>query len=300
MHNPYPLFEHDVRICQQIQKNFATNYYLATLLFPKTLREATFILYAFFRLPDEIVDTTHGQTVAQVDETLQAFIKTWETIYHTEYSTYTETDEMHAVLRATAYVFHTYNIPYQCSVDFLHAMAQDVHISRYETYEALCQYMYGSAAVVGLMMTYVIGCSDTKAYKYAETLGYAMQMSNFLRDVYEDYTTRQRIYLPHKDLVAHGLSYDDIMHYCNTKTIDARWVAYMKSEITRTREQYAVTERDGIPLLTADGRRATRIALRLYRGILDEIEKQGYNVFAKRASVPLWRKIAIIMYSYIR
>lgn len=294
--------EKDINICRLVEKRFATSYYIATLTFPTELRDATFALYAFFRLPDEIVDSNNEADESFIRNKLFLFIEKWKKFYE-DYPFYyndnkpsqdlnnTEDD---AVLRATAYVFHKYNIPYKLSLDFLEAMIMDLDKNRYSTYEDLKKYMFGSAGVVGHMMTYIIGYHNKDAFVYAEDLGYAMQMTNFLRDIKEDYVSRGRIYIPEQDLLAHGLTYQDIINFINTGKTDDRWVSYMRFEIDRIRNLYELAEKKGVPLLYNHGRKSTLIALYLYRDILTQIEKNNYNVFSIRASVPKYRKLLFV------
>ena len=98
-------------------------------------------------------------------------------------------------------------------------MIDDCSVHRYETYEQLECYMYGSASVVGLMMCHLIGFTDPAheetAKAYATELGNAMQLTNFLRDVREDYEDLGRIYIPTDILQDHGLSHEDIISFCH-------------------------------------------------------------------------------------
>ena len=81
----------------------------------------------------------------------------------------------------------------------------DLSVTEYQTYDDLMEYVYGSAAVIGLQMVPILGASDLKAYEAAQKLGIAFQLANFIRDVSED-LDRGRIYLPLDDLKAAGVS----------------------------------------------------------------------------------------------
>ncbi len=169
-------------------------------------------------------------------------------------------------------------------------MDQDTYTFEYETYEDARKYMLGSAAVVGRMMTRVLGYTSEAAFGYAETLGYAMQWTNFLRDIDEDWRERGRVYLPQDRLRAHGLA---------TGTIAARdaspaFLALMKEEIARADAFYAEAEQ-GIALLAPSGQRGVRLASRLYQEILRELEKQDRNPFVGRARTSLFRKCQIAL-----
>lgn len=194
----------------------------------------------------------------------------------------------HPVLRATAAVFKQYDIPYEYSEAFLCAMVQDLTVTRYETYAELERYMYGSAAVVGLMMSYVIGFKNETALQYAEKMGYAMQLTNFLRDIGEDYDLRGRIYLPQEEMKRFGVTEAMI---CD-KQISPSFIQLMQFQIERTRSLYKEAHK-GVPLLQHG--MPVRLAGVLYGEILDEIEKNRYDVFLKRARVPGWKKVYLVM-----
>lgn len=286
-------FRKDVDICRKLHKKHGKSYYFATKFFPRNMRQATYVLYGFFRVPDEMVDNPNlslrearSNNVAissqEVQQTLQNWQKKWQHAYNTG-----ESDE--PVLRATAHVFHKYKIPYEYSESFLSAMIQDTEKSRYATYEELKQYMYGSAAVVGLMMSYVIGFSDKKALTYAEDLGYAMQLTNFLRDIREDYEDRNRIYIPKEDLERFAISEYGIHEHI----VSDNFKALMQFEIKRTREIYE-RSKAGIELLDKRGQFAVKMAAVLYGAILGKIEEVDYDVFSSRVSTSFGEKLKLI------
>lgn len=274
-------------VCRQIHKQHGTSYYFATRLFPKDIRLATHALYAFFRIADEIVDeagdgadrTRHASPAERLEE--------WS---HAWYEAHVTGTSSHPVLQATAHIFHRFHIPFAYSEAFLKAMQQDVTIARYATYADLRDYMYGSAAVVGLMMTHVIGFSDKRALAHAESLGYAMQLTNFLRDIREDLERRGRIYLPQDELAAYGISEEDITHH----RVTSAWKNYVDFQVKRADALYEEANA-GIHYLHPRGRIAVRAGSDLYRLILRKIELQGYDVFQARARTSLAEKITCVL-----
>jgi phytoene synthase len=273
-HRPTPA---DYEAARRLHQKHGTSYYFATKLFPVEMQKATFALYAFFRVPDEFVD--NGQSPAQAQRDLEKWQRDWERAYQ-------QGDAEHPVLRVTAHTFHHYQIPYHYSESFLEAMFRDLTDTEYATYADLERYMYGSAACVGLMMTHVIGFSDPTALGYAEKLGYAMQMTNFLRDVDEDYQERGRIYLPQAELAQFGVTPEQIA----SRRFDANFHALMQFQMARTHALYDEAN-SGIPLLARDGRRAVRVASVLYRAILSKLAAQDSNPFAGRARTSTWEKL---------
>ena len=123
-------------------------------------------------------------------------------------------------LRAFADVVRRYHIPLRYPLEFLDAMRMDLTRTRYATFDELQTYTWGSASVVGVMMCYILGATGQDALRYAATMGLAMQMTNFLRDVGEDWA-RGRVYLPQDELQRFGVSETQIAN----GVVDNRWVA---------------------------------------------------------------------------
>ncbi|HEX9995929.1 MAG TPA: squalene/phytoene synthase family protein, partial [Abditibacterium sp.] len=191
-----------LRQARAILRHHGKSYYYSTRLFPRELQEATCAVYAFVRLPDEIVDNSPQSTpeeLAQVQAQLNQFLENWRVAYQTGKSS-------DAILQLNAEIWHQYKIPYEYSESFLRAMIQDTHQTDYADYADLEGYMYGSAAVIGLMMSHLVGFEGEKTLEHAQKLGYAMQLTNFLRDIDEDFQLRNRVYMPADELAKFNLS----------------------------------------------------------------------------------------------
>lgn len=275
----------DIEHCRIIEKKFGTSYYFATRFFPKRERLATYAIYAFFRVPDEIVDNGDGK---DAEKNLKNWIANWQMAYK-----YKKHDD--PVLNASSWVFHEFNIPYEYSESFLNAMLMDLTKKQYASYSELERYMYGSAAVVGLIMTYIIGFTDERALKHAEQLGYAMQLTNFLRDIKEDLLMRGRIYMPLDELNSYEISKDDLLN----GNMNDEFREFMRFQINRARDLYRESLK-GVPFLEKKGRRAVVTANKLYSAILNEIEKIDYNVFIKRVRTSFIKKIILAFSSHYR
>lgn len=260
--------------CRTYLETHGKSYAYATRSFPRSMRNATYALYAFFRIPDELVDNP----VQDPKQTLQKWKQCWQDAYISR-------DSNHPVLFATAEVFHRYNIPFEYSESFLDAMLQDTVVDRYATYADLEKYMHGSAAVVGLMMSHVIGFSDKMVLAYAEKLGYAMQLTNFLRDIREDLEARGRIYLPQEDLKRFQVTEADLLQ----QRITPSFKRLMRFEIARADSLYEQANR-GISFLGRPGRPAVHIASDLYRAILRKIESADFNIFSHRVHTNILEK----------
>ena len=160
----------------------------------------------------------------------------------------------------------------------MQGVAADLQKRRYTNFDELAVYCYGVASTVGLMSMHIIGF-EPGAARYAVMLGIAMQVTNILRDVKEDWEAG-RVYLPQDELAAFGLSDADIEAGANT----AAWRRFMAFQVERNKALY-VEAMPGIALLDPSGRFAIAAAASLYRGILTDIENHDYDVFGHRARV---------------
>ena len=270
----------DIALCKKMTRAYGTSYFISTYFFPKLLRERTWVLYAFVRYPDEIVDTEEKNP----DEARQKVLE-WKSEWARAYAGATD---VHPVLRANAILWKECSIPFEHSDIFLDAMLQDTSKNRYQTYTELEKYMYGSATVVGYMMSYIIGFTD-KALIYAKALGEAFQLTNFLRDIKED-LARGRIYIPQEDWIKYDVTEADFQ----SDKISDKMKDLILHEVEVNEKLYAEALK-GIPLLNKGGRRAVRIALYLYKEIMEKIKKNPERVWTERVRVPFYRKIYLII-----
>ena len=265
-------------LCRQVQKEHSRTYYFSTQLFPPAVRPHVHALYAFMRYADEIVDNPHETGLDAQHEALDEFET--ETI-----SAVTGGDAGNPVLHAFSNTVRGHGIELNTIRAFMKSMKMDTHIFRYPTYEDLEEYTYGSAAVVGLMMCRVVGVTDEAANAPAEALGVAMQLSNFLRDIKEDWA-RGRVYLPLEDLERFGYTEQDLA----AGKVDERFEALMRFEISRARKLYEMAD-EGMKHIPQGRRYPVMVARNLYAAILDRIESQNYDVFYQRADTTRSHKL---------
>lgn len=249
---------------EQVTRRNSKSFYLASALLPPAKRRAVRVLYAFCRFTDDIVD----ESSADATEPLMA----WRA---RALAAPPATDD--PLLQAWHDVRVRYRIPVTYVRHLLDGISLDLTQTRYETFDELARYCYGVASTVGLMAMHIIGFKDRSALPSAVKLGVALQLTNILRDVGEDFL-QGRIYLPQEDLRRFGLSEDDLAR----GAIDGRFRALMDFEISRTRQLYAEAWY-GIRLLSRDGRLAIAAAADLYRAILEKIVENDYDVFTRRA-----------------
>ena len=268
------LLEHGYRRCAQLTWRYGTTYFWGAALLPRYRRRHVYAIYALCRLADDIVDLPDATSADSVGERLEAFADT----FRTALAERTSTDP---VIAAIAHTVITCAIEPECFDRFFGAMAMDLTINSYETWEDLCGYMEGSAAVIGEMMLPVLEPRDLAAKAPARALGLAFQLTNFLRDVNED-LDRGRVYLPQADLRRFGVDLE-------ARRVTAEFRALMAYQIFRNRALYDFAD-TGIGMLPPRSARCVGNARVLYSQILDRIERNGYDVFSGRLRVPTWRK----------
>jgi len=232
------------------------------------------------RYADEIVDNPGRTTLDEQLLALEAFEE--ETL-----AAVAGERVSNPVLRAYANTVRERGIEQEEIEAFMKSMKMDTQVFRYQSYEDLAGYTYGSAAVVGLMMCRTVGVADRRADVHAETLGVAMQLTNFLRDIKEDWH-RGRVYLPLEDL--ERFDYDE--EELGRNVVDKRFVELMRFEIGRARRLYALAD-EGMGYIPRGRRYPVVVARELYAAILDRIEAQDYDVFARRAETSRLGKLGV-------
>jgi len=278
--------------CKRLNSLHGKTYYLATLLLPPAKRPFVHALYGFARYADEIVDDLAS---ILTEEEKANSLKEWGDGVLADIRSGKSKDHVGSALVDTVKRF---NIPIAHIEAFLNSMKMDLTITEYHSYEDLCEYVYGSAAVIGLQMVAVLGTnSDTdikEANIAAEKLGIAFQLANFIRDVGED-LDRGRIYLPITELQAHGVTREMLENRIVTPQIKSA----LKEQIKRVRilKEESAT---GIKLLSADSRSCIEAASELYCGIVDEVEKIDYEIFTKRAKTSTLRRVKVALPAYLR
>ncbi|AFO56851.1 phytoene/squalene synthase family protein [Natrinema sp. J7-2] len=260
-----------------IQKRTGRTFYLATRFLPERVRHATHVLYAFFRIADEVVDDADDADPATQRAQLESL----------RAQAVGEQAPDDPVLEAFGELREQYGIDDEEINTFIDAMATDIETSRYETYADLESYMRGSAASVGVMMTAIMEPdAEDVAIPHAVTLGEAFQMTNFLRDVREDIRERDRIYLPQETLRNHGVDPAQIERLEYSES----FAGAMAAELKRTEELYREGVA-GIRYLPEDCQLPVLLAAVLYAEHHTVIRNQGYDVLSREPSLSTARKL---------
>lgn len=274
--------------CKRLNALHGKTYYLATLLLPKAKRPFVHALYGFARYADEIVDDLASEL--SVEEKAEV-LSTWGNGVLADLKKGSSQDH---VGRALIDTVNRFNIPHEHFEAFLHSMTMDLTVQEYESYEDLLEYVYGSAAVIGLQMVPILGPLHNDAFQAAEKLGIAFQLANFIRDVDED-LDRGRVYLPLKELGQFGVTRDMLEERVLTPEI----VEALKFQIARVR-QLQDEAAAGIKMLEPSSRPCIEAASTLYCGIVDEVEKIGYDIFNHRAKTSTARRIRVAGAAFIK
>ncbi len=263
-----------------ITRQYGRGFYRSSFLFPKKVREATWIFYAFVRLPDEMVDTEKDKNKALVE--LNKWSNDWKSVIDNN-----PNKEVDPLIFATKEIFDFYNIPYEYVSNFLFAMYQDLNKTRYNSYKELEEYMYGSAAVIGLVMSHIIGFREG-ALPHAKALGEAFQLINFIRDAKEDYDVRGRVYLPKEDMDKFGITED----YIRKSVLDDSMKKFLAFELGRAKVLLEEGQK-GIKML-GNGRSAVFASYLIYKKLIEKIEFENYDVFSKRIVISPLQKTMLL------
>jgi phytoene synthase len=283
-----PALRESYELCRKLNAEHGKTYYLATLLLPPAKRPYVHALYGFARYADEIVDDL-ASTLTEAEKAQQ--LNAWGNEFLAKFDS-GETDD--PVCIAVLDTVRRWNIPREHFEAFLHSMTMDLTVTEYKTYEDLYEYVYGSAAVIGLQMVPILEPTNQDAYKYATELGVAFQLANFIRDVGED-LERGRVYLPLQELAQFGVSRADLEARIATPEIKSA----LKFQIARVR-QLEESSRSGIAMLGAPSQPCIETARILYCGIVDAVEEIDYEVFSKRATVSMSQRLRVAVPAYYR
>lgn len=261
--------------CEAMTYRHSRTFYLASSLLPYEQRLAVRALYAFCRVTDDLADSGRMSNAQRL-----AALRRWE---YQVMSDHPPLDQ--EVCLAWADAQARFNVPRGYAKQLIDGVRRDLHQTRYYTFDELADYAYGVASTVGLMSMHIVGFQGEDALPYAIRLGVALQLTNILRDVGEDWRNG-RCYLPQEELEAFGITEETF----NSKVVTDHWRAFMAFQIDRNRKLYAESA-PGIALLEQTGRFSIAAAADLYQAILVDIETHDYDVFNRRASLSAWEKL---------
>jgi phytoene synthase len=260
--------------CRRLQRRHDPTYWLATARLPREVRPAVHAVYGFVRRADEIVD---GPGRPPDPAARRAALDAWEGEMRAGLRTGEGSDP---VIRALADAAARHELPLEDELAiYMRSMRMDCGPLRVCTWAQLQDYMRGSAGSVGRIMAPLLGVPRARHDDFAR-MGAAFQLTNFLRDVREDWRL-DRVYLPGEDRDRFGVGEEEIARGRATPGFRA----LMAWEVARARELFAGTDA-AVAAALPGVRPAIRVARAVYIGVLDRIEGLGFDVLARRPRPP--------------
>lgn len=269
--------EQSKRYCRIQTRHHAKSFYFASIALPREKKDAAYAVYAFCRYADDVVDRAGGDSAAALARLELEFDRMVAGQVHEP-----------PFAQAFGWAVERFGIEKEPFMELLEGVARDQGPVRIASWDELRDYCYHVASVVGLMMARIFELKDEAGRQRAVDLGIAMQLTNILRDIGED-LQMDRIYLPADELERFCIGPAEL----RAGKVDDKFKQLMEFQIARARDYYHRAE-EGIGLLADDGSQYTVWLMRcIYAGILEEIEKAGYDVFTQRAATSFGRKLAL-------
>jgi phytoene synthase len=267
---------------QEITRASKSNLALAFVALPRDRREDITVFYAWCRVIDDIADDP-GQSVAE----RQAALNCWKQALR---GPMPEDPRLASAVRA---IIERRHLRLEHFLEIIAGVEMDLAGASYATWEELRVYCYRVASAVGLVSIEIFGCREPAARDYAINLGLALQLTNILRDVGEDWRNGGRIYLPREDLDRFGYTTEDLA----ASRRSAAFLALMRFEADRARAFYAEAV-----LPPADRRAlvAAEIMRTVYGRILTRMERGGFQVFTQRYRLSKLEKLGIVVAQIVR
>ena len=297
--------------CETIARNASSSFFRSFRHLPIHKRQAVNALYAFCRRVDDIVDgdwlpnrdLSHLSIQAK-DRSIQLSIdKQSEPLNQNEdhlskltallwFRTNLDSIENNEpvdepIFIALSDVIKKFPIELDHLRELISGMEDDLYAAKYERFEDLRQYCYRVASTVGLCLVEIYGYNDPNARRHAVDMGIYLQMVNVLRDIQED-LSRSRIYLPSEELAKFGLSNEDLTS--QDLPTSKGWQEFMRHYL-----DHVMAHRKNavglLSLLDKDARYSPSLMCAAYDAILEEAMKRNGDVFTRRLTMSLYRKI---------
>lgn len=270
--------------CQQKAAQSGSSFYYSFLFLPAERRRAITALYAFCREVDDIVDECHDEQVARTK------LNWWRQ----ELITLKGGTPTHPVTQALAPHMASFGLQLAHLQAIIDGMEMDLNQTRYLDFPGLARYCWHVAGVVGICSASIFGYTDKATLQYAEKLGLALQLTNIIRDVGED-ARIGRIYLPVNDLQQFEVTAADLL----AGRYSENFTRLMQFQAKRAHAAYV----EAFALLPKADRRAQRTGLimaAIYRALLVEIERDGFQVLHQRTSLTPIRKLWLAWITYVK
>ena len=261
----------------EITRASKSNLALAFIALPRERRADVSVFYAFCRVVDDIADEPGDPREKQ------AALDAWRRAVAEKF------ENEPPLADAVRTLIAKYALPVSHFREIIAGMEMDLRRATYATWEELRVYCHRVASVVGLVSIEIFGCRDPRSREYAEQLGLALQLTNILRDVGQDFANEGRIYLPAEDLARFGITPADLTEHSR----DERFLALMDFEAARARDFFEKA-RQSLPSADRRALVAAEIMAAIYSRLLDKMQRDRFRVFDRRYSLPKWQKLAVI------
>ncbi len=264
----------------EIAKNAKSNLALALACLPEERRRDMISFYAFCRVVDDIADST---TVSLAEKETE--LARWRRSVNDG-----QAATGHPVLEEVVPLPVKYSFPREWLAEIVDGVASDLTLVRYETYDELLAYCYKVASVVGLVSAEIFGATQPQSREYAVQLGYALQLTNIIRDVGQDARETGRLYLPLEDLRRFGVSEQDLL----AGRPGPGFQELMAFEYQRARAMYD-TAAGLLPAQDRDALLPARMMGQVYFEILEKLKRENFPVLEKRIRLHPARKLWILI-----
>jgi len=269
---------------QAITRASKSNLALAFVSLPRERRGDITVFYAWCRVIDDIADDPGASAEAR-----QAGLDLWKRAL---VAAVPGDPPLAAPVRA---LIAKYQLPVAHFLDIIAGVEMDLAGASYATWDDLRLYCHRVASVVGLVSIEIFGCRDAGAKTYAVELGLALQLTNILRDVGQDFSNGGRVYLPREDLARFGYSPEDLAASRHNEA----FLALMRFEARRARDLYARAVA-ALPPMDRKALAAAEIMRTVYYRLLDRMERDGFHVFGHRYSLSRLEKLLIVAGGVLR
>ncbi|MFZ5807117.1 MAG: hydroxysqualene dehydroxylase HpnE [Verrucomicrobiota bacterium] len=260
-------------------KKSGSNFIFSFLSLPKERRVAMSVFYAFCRLADDIVDEKpldSAKAQAAIDEWRQEIAACYAGAPTTDFG------------KELAEIIQRYDIPRVPFDEILNGVEMDLQDKRYATFEDLKIYCQRVASAVGLVSIRIFGCIDPQSEEYAVNLGLAFQLTNILRDVRHDLEEYNRVYLPQDEMVAFGVTEDNLRAH-SAKCEKLFRLQYFRAKHYYNRARRLISPQDAKKLKPAF------LMTSIYEGILEKIRKKNFRVFDKKIRLNKLEKFCALL-----
>jgi 15-cis-phytoene synthase len=262
----------------EITRRAKSNLAFALAVLPKDRRENAVVYYAFCRTLDDLADAP-GMAVAERRDALEA----WR---HGLIDGFADPDGLQ---RDVLELRERTGIPVEWLTALVDGCIEDLEPQRYRTWDELGGYIWKVAGAVGLVSARIFGCVDPSVDRYAESLGQALQLTNILRDVGEDWANGRRLYLPLEVMEHAGIT----EYVLDCKPQGAAFRRMMERVAERAELDFAHAARL-LPDADREALLPARIMAGIYQDLLRRMRDDGFRVFETRYRVPGWRKLWIL------